>query len=231
MIEFDACSWTVEVPGCSCEPIKVSIEDIRPALRNDSFASLIQHASDELDENIVDLLSSLSPVTTTGTPSSGHLLPTNDVLDPSTDVYFLTHDLLPDYRTNNSFSDSPVVPKVGDRIEIFWPIDNAFYPGQIQSLQNGQHCIHYDDGDTEAMNMTSEAWRFLSASTQPPPLLRSQSHDVLSSMLNYSGNRTFMPRRVHTFPPHVILIDNRNEGTSFKRTVRVVSTSSVDQNA
>jgi hypothetical protein len=51
---------------------------------------------------------------------------------------------------------------VGSKIKVWWPDDNAFYKGVIDSLVAKQkHKVLYDDGDEEILNLKKEKWEFI----------------------------------------------------------------------
>eukprot|EP00171_Calliarthron_tuberculosum_P011649 IDg11649t1 len=52
-------------------------------------------------------------------------------------------------------------PRVGDRIEIFWPDDGEYYPGLVASWDPSTrtHEVRYDDGDRESLYLSLETWR------------------------------------------------------------------------
>lgn len=61
------------------------------------------------------------------------------------------------------------VPNVGDRVQIWWPHDQAFYPGCVAAFnqQDGTHFIKYDDGETEYLDMKNERWRKFNDDANP----------------------------------------------------------------
>lgn len=53
----------------------------------------------------------------------------------------------------------------GDDIEVFWPADDAYYPGRVANvLPCGSHQIIYFDGDVECLDMSKQKWRFVGES-------------------------------------------------------------------
>lgn len=66
-------------------------------------------------------------------------------------------------------SRSPVasgdVPNVDDYIEVWWADDLAYYRGKVVAFNptDGLHKIHYDDGETESLDMRKEPWRLIRA--------------------------------------------------------------------
>lgn len=57
-----------------------------------------------------------------------------------------------------------VEPSVGGNVSVFWPEDGKFYPGTVREAEeDGRLDIRYDDGDTEALDMTTAIWKFNNA--------------------------------------------------------------------
>lgn len=51
--------------------------------------------------------------------------------------------------------------RLGDEIEVWWPYDRQYYQGVVAALlANGHHRIHYDDGEVEELQLSTEQWRF-----------------------------------------------------------------------
>ncbi len=51
-------------------------------------------------------------------------------------------------------------PRVGERIEVFWPLDDAWYAATVLSERSGLHALRYAaDGSSERLDLTQEAWR------------------------------------------------------------------------
>ncbi|XP_048139498.1 sister chromatid cohesion protein PDS5 homolog C-like isoform X4 [Rhodamnia argentea] len=52
---------------------------------------------------------------------------------------------------------------VGRRIKVWWPLDEMFYDGLIQSYDPiiKKHKVLYDDGDKETLNLEKERWEFI----------------------------------------------------------------------
>lgn len=61
-------------------------------------------------------------------------------------------DQTPAHQANSS---------TGDEVELFWELGNNFYPGHVSSISpTGQYVINYDDGEVEAVNLSTEIWRY-----------------------------------------------------------------------
>ncbi|KAL1532680.1 sister chromatid cohesion protein PDS5 C [Salvia divinorum] len=52
---------------------------------------------------------------------------------------------------------------VGSKVEVWWPEDQLYYEGVIDSFDSGKkkHRVLYNDGDEEILNLKNEEWRFL----------------------------------------------------------------------
>ncbi|KAL3721146.1 hypothetical protein ACJRO7_005896 [Eucalyptus globulus] len=52
---------------------------------------------------------------------------------------------------------------IGRRIKVWWPLDEMFYDGRIQSYDHlmKKHKVLYDDGDEETLNLVEERWELV----------------------------------------------------------------------
>lgn len=133
-------------------------------------------------------------------------------------------------------NDTALEPDVGDRIEVFWPLDHTFYPGVVAEEQNNNKTIVYGDGGIETLKVSYETWRFASSATlcaQSVSLvsLKSEIHSVLTKMLEHFGNRSFLRYQAQGFPQFCLRIANNVEENDFKKTVRTVRLPNVAPNA
>ncbi|KAF8021643.1 hypothetical protein BT93_G1939 [Corymbia citriodora subsp. variegata] len=67
---------------------------------------------------------------------------------------------------NNAVSEVSGLPGrqlVGQRIKVWWPLDEMFYYGAIQSFDpfRKRHKVLYDDGDIETLNLEKERWALI----------------------------------------------------------------------
>ncbi|KAL3721144.1 hypothetical protein ACJRO7_005895 [Eucalyptus globulus] len=67
---------------------------------------------------------------------------------------------------NKAVSEGSGVPGrrlVGRKIKVWWPLDEMFYHGVVQSYDpfRKRHKVLYDDGDTETLNLHKERWEFV----------------------------------------------------------------------
>ncbi|CAH8356221.1 unnamed protein product [Eruca vesicaria subsp. sativa] len=62
-----------------------------------------------------------------------------------------------------SYTNEFVEGLVGQRVNIWWPLDKTFYEGEIKSYCSSKkmHVILYTDGVREELNLTKERWEFL----------------------------------------------------------------------
>eukprot|EP00877_Chromochloris_zofingiensis_P015010 jgi/Chrzof1/9763/Cz04g14270.t1 len=51
---------------------------------------------------------------------------------------------------------------VGTRIKVYWPLDNAWYTGQVQEYDGTKHKVCYDDGDEEWVDLVKENYKMVS---------------------------------------------------------------------
>ncbi|CAL4968273.1 unnamed protein product [Urochloa decumbens] len=67
---------------------------------------------------------------------------------------------LPRSRKNKGLDGS----LVGARIKVWWPDDEMFYKGVVESFDPGskRHKVAYDDGDVEVLLLRDEKWDFIS---------------------------------------------------------------------
>lgn len=62
-----------------------------------------------------------------------------------------------EHRSDASDENVTIHQVLGDRIEIFWLDDNAFYPGMVAMItDNGGHNAVYDDGDIKTLEIANE---------------------------------------------------------------------------
>lgn len=208
-VNHDARSITV--PGKSGHCITVAVEDVRPAIPQNSFAQHVQDGIDTLDELLHEKTSEITEIDATGNGESN-----DETQEPVDD----------DFSTENAKSE----PVIGDRISVFWPLDDQFYDGTVQSADdNGRFEIHYDDGDTENLELTNEHWKF--ASVLPASTGRvadklevtSTESSVLSSMLENFGNKAFLIHQAQGFDQFPLVNAYKAEEETFLKTVRPVS--------
>lgn len=126
----------------------------------------------------------------------------------------------------NNANHTSTQPEVGDKIEIYWPLDNAFYPGSVVGKQDNHKTVVYDDGGIEKLDFTNETWRFestavLSAYSSSSFKVQSVMQDVLNDMLNYFGDKLFLRHQAQAFPQFRLRSAYELEEADFKKMIKL----------
>lgn len=183
MLSCDPVSGTVTVPRHSGGTISTAVEDVCLSLLENSFAQSVQEATDELDENLCQLVNSVVLLD-----------------DEHTHTYSSSSPMI-------KFSSDNLTP--GDKFSLYWPIADQFYSGSVSSVDSSGLCkISYDDGDVEILDMNEEIWRFTdsliaSATTAALPELFSNGKDHYNSTsLHLVANRFYFQSSRVTWVSH-----------------------------
>ncbi|EPS63050.1 hypothetical protein M569_11739, partial [Genlisea aurea] len=66
-------------------------------------------------------------------------------------------------------SGGPGEDVVGRKINVWWPMDEKYYPGTVKSFDvvKKKHVILYDDGDVEILRLDKERWKLIESSKNP----------------------------------------------------------------
>ncbi len=140
------------VPGSGNRVIKSAVEDVRPAIVDNPLSVKIQEAIDNLtvsvEHSIDDAVSSSA--------ESSHEQATSS--NSPTEIFDENMCLA---------SENPSLPQIGQDVEVYWPLDQKFYPGVIDSIdpKTQEHHITYEDGDIEKLSMQDETWRYKDTGT------------------------------------------------------------------
>lgn len=210
VIAVDTKARCVSVSGRNGRENTIAFEDLRSALPNNSLAQLVQDRLDSLNTEILDRYKMESA------PDNINVTPDelNPVRPSSTDADF-------------GIESSIVEPSIGENVSVYWSLDKVFYPGTFHSEEDDGHLnIHYDDGGKECLDMTKEVWKYTeslsaSSSTLTPELeLKCAESDVLSSMVDYFGNKPFFRHQVQGFDQYVLFNSYQTEEETFLNTVR-----------
>lgn len=145
---------------------------------------MVRQANDELDNDIAS----------TYIPPDAHLsfLPNPDS-DFSTPAQTPTIDEPIDETT--ALFEPMSYPHPGARFESYCPLENSFYPGQVDSVSTTSiHSVQYGDGNTETFELSSETWCYpsTSGSTAGFVELQSSSPSDLSLLFQHFWNKLFM---------------------------------------
>lgn len=129
----DKDTGAITVPGARGKPISAAIEDVRIAVSDDELCQTVLESVDEFQE------------------------PIGMELDKFEEGIEKEADAENRDDANYVISDEPpLLPQLGDHLDVYWPLDNKFYPGKVISVLNNEYTIQYDDGDQEKLNLTEE---------------------------------------------------------------------------
>jgi len=222
VLSFDRSSRTVTVPGSNGRKIKAAIEDTRFAPKENQLASAIQESIDEIDLYIQEALSDIEADTLTGSEADNNILKATTP-EEADDIF------------EQSLPDSNLL-HVGSNIEIYWPIDQTFYPGVVHDISEDKHQINYLDGDTEILDLTDEVWRII---PEVPVIsgnqvtivneLSSLEADAIQIYFSVFKFKEFLQSHAQGLPQFIIQNAYEKEETSFKKTVRSIHCSKVPQ--
>lgn len=185
--------------------MSASFDYIRPALPADSFGQMVQEAIDVMDRELNEIADN--------TPD-----------DPSESI----EDDTAKEKKDEEDEDISILPSVGERIDVLWPLHNTYFSEIVSEIPERMHKIEYDDGDEETLAMSNETWRFstpiesLTAAFNGSLQLQSTDQSDLQSLFDNFGNRPFMAYRSQGFPSYLIHIYYTEEEEVFKKTVKTV---------
>lgn len=126
----------VSVLGSSGRPISAAAEDVRIAIVDDELAVCISETNDQLDRILGEAIK--------------YLPEANVNVSSEVNVY------APDFDHNGGTIADPfiAVPNFGDRLNVFWPLDDQYYFGVVSSVTgDGQRVIQYEGGDSKTLDM------------------------------------------------------------------------------
>ena len=66
-----------------------------------------------------------------------------------------------DAPMEDATTKGPGAEVVGRRLKVWWPADEAWYAGGVASYDGERHAIAYDDGDEEAVDLSTEKYELL----------------------------------------------------------------------
>ncbi len=210
--DIDYESRIIKTIGKNKLGIKTPFEDVRLPVGNDDFSRIVSEAIHTLDDSIYE------NITTNGTSNDKITEKVNTEQQPIEDAEF----------TDDNVGN---VPNVGDDIEVYWPLGDTFYPGNVESEEGGKFHIQYDDGSTEDLDMRNEVWNYHITSTATASVgnlkLRSNENEVLNSMFVHFGNKQFMKHEAQGFDQYPINNAYKIEEESFLKNVKVIPLSKI----
>lgn len=217
VLEINTNAGSVTVPGRSGKTVTAAIEDAR-ACSEHSLANSIQDSIDQLEFNLCD--SVLSDNSNKETHGESEM---KKCSEPPGDF---------------SGANNQPKPGTGDRISVYWPLDDQYYSGTVNSIDpNGSHVIHYDDDEIETLNLSNESWKFVStnsvvaSTTAFNRVLESNEQEVLGDIFESFGNRSFLRYQAQSFDQAVLYNSYKKEESDFLRNVKIVPRSSVPKSA
>lgn len=135
---------TAIVPPKAGKHFTVALEDVRPALPEESIAQAVQDAIYNIDDTI-------EIATSSGKESEDTV--TSDT-DATSQIYHEGSDSSSalSRRPNNTIDKGDV--KRGDHVMVHWPDDNTPYSGTIKHFhRDGSVTVTYDNGDKERLDL------------------------------------------------------------------------------
>lgn len=214
VLDFDPTSGIVTLPGTSGKKIKAAVEDVRSAIQENTLAQKIQEAIDNVD---ISLDRALDDMNDTSIADGKHDIP---------DTSEITEEVGPFI--------SPL-PSIGDKLEIYWPLENQYYPGHVASIDGETQMfnINYDDGDQETVNLSDEVWRFQGPDAVHGNIAELQSNEVedLQKYYSFFGHKEFMSHQAEGLPRYLLWNAYNDEELKFKETVRDIMSATVPENA
>lgn len=181
----------VTVPGSRVKTITAAGEDVRLAVTGDEHSQAVIELIDELQE-LMDVEK-----------------------DNSEDELNLKTNIEENEDSIGIHSDEPaLVPQSGDRLDIYWTLDNKFYPATVSRVVDNQHTIQYDDGDEERLNLESEEWRWNDSAnniTEAHATLPRNSQETLNSLLETFGSKDFMRHQAQEFEQSELVNDIKHK--------------------
>ncbi|XP_051135633.1 sister chromatid cohesion protein PDS5 homolog A-like isoform X2 [Andrographis paniculata] len=81
---------------------------------------------------------------------------------------------------------------VGRKIKIWWPLDNRYYEGIVESFKSKhrKHEIRYNDGEVEVLKLDEEKWEFLTKDRKAKDFSLSKGSCLKKESLSSSKKRT-----------------------------------------
>lgn len=126
---------------------------------------------------------------------------------------------------------------MGKRIQVYWPIDDKYYPYVIVKIDdNGKHHIQYDYDDKKIINRDEERWEHdlpsvLRNNTSILTSLASTESDVTNLMFYELGSRPYLINHVSVFEQFPLVNPDEFEKSSLLKHLRRVSRNDVLDNA
>lgn len=224
VINVDYENRTITVPGRSRRTVCATFEDVRLAIENGDLAKEVAEAIDQIDDEIDDKISSsvIEKDDTESITSDDDNVYRKDVAEDEIDV---------------TIRDEITDLLVGEGIEVYWPMDNAFYPGNVSSIEDGISTISYDHGDVEFLNMSEESWKYQANDNITVPTanasileLNSSKQETLAQISNFFGNMQFIRFQGQGFEQYPMIHAKNKEELQLLNIVKPVLIKDVPSN-
>lgn len=93
-------------------------------------------------------------------PSQEHISSKNT---RTTQVVGASHSSHAEAHNPHDYDTVTNLPQVGDRVDCYWPVDNAYYPSiATEIIDDVDRVIVYDDSDIEMLNLENDQLKFYS---------------------------------------------------------------------
>lgn len=121
-----------------------------------------------------------------------------------------------------------ISPTVDNRVEVFWPIYNAYYASVLQKTYQLTACspstfaVDYNDSEQEKLDMSNQTWRLdstITASSAVMPQLSNNEQNVFAHMFNPFEDKTFHYNQAQGFDFAALINKYKIEENSLKRTI------------
>ena len=163
-----------------------------------------------------------------------------DVLDNSlgNSIDDLPYDETVTDRVDCTLSDSEEIGttrniSVGDKIEVFWPLDDQYYPGKIElyDRKSGKYGVTYGDGDTEKLDNAKEVYRPLLSNQVSISNISDIQTEVLEAYFKMFSQKDFLLHHAEGLPSHPLWNAYKDEEQKFMKTVREIPINKVPKNS
>ena len=225
VLKFDPVSGTVTVPGQNGRQVCAAIEDVRISVANSKLSRKIQVSLDMMDKLLEEEIGAIETEVDEEEQNSN----TTALID-ATDM---------DIADEGPFETDTDL-KVGAAIEVYWPLEEEFFPGTVSAYDafNKIHTVSYNDGDVEELDMSKEDWRYTSTALEannievsPCSELSRTEKESVEMFYKVFEHKEFSLTAAQGLPSHTTENAYKKEENKFMRTVRLVPTSQVPKDA
>lgn len=259
VISIDADTGMLSVRGAAGHSMTMAFEDARSPKRSTEITDMIQLACDQMDDEIEDILS-FWPSDDANVLENDNNVDNSDAISSdddkkSEDPLLVNESIMGDKNEDPVSTPSSPSAQIGrtrqttaltrvllncidanttgERVEVFWPAGNAYYPVVASEITtNGKHVIKYDNDDVETLTMSTEIWRYQSgpsALAGQLTALTSIEERVLKELMKVFGKKPFLLQHAHEFEQFPISNAHAAEESEFTKTVHIFKRSSVPQ--